>query len=313
MSGGRTIYRRRSRGRRVVAVVALVVAAGAVAAAATWLLIGQTGPAARDAADGFLAAWSRGDDRGAAALTDRPGPAAEVLAANRAGLDGATLRARLLDVSERDDTARARTELAWEVPGIGHFAYESTLSLRRADDRWTVTWSPAVVHPELDEDQRLGTTRSPATRGNILDRDGEAIVRNRTVYRVGLARDKVDDIGASTQALAGVIDIDPGPLARALRGAGPQQFVEAITLRESDYDAVKGALDGVPGVWRCATTRRWPRAGSSRGHSSGRSGRPRPSSSSSSRARAGLATRSGSRVCSSASRTASAARPPARW
>ena len=143
MSGGRTIYRRRSRGRRVAAVAALVVALGAVAAAATWWLIGQTGPAARDAANGFLAAWSRGDDRGAAALTDRPDRPPRALAANRAGLDGATLQARLLDVTERDDTARARTELAWEVPGIGRFAYESTLTLRQADDRWTVTWSPA--------------------------------------------------------------------------------------------------------------------------------------------------------------------------
>jgi cell division protein FtsI/penicillin-binding protein 2 len=243
MSGARTIHR-----QRVAAVVALAVAVLAVAAAA-WLLFGRTGPSPEDAANRFLAAWSRGDDRSAAGLTDRPKEAAASLEANRRGLDGASLRARLLDLTEEEDAARARTELAWEVPGIGRFAYRSSLSLRLRDDEWVVAWSEQTVHPRLEDDtQRLGTTRSQAQRGDILDHDGRAIVRPRTVYRVGLARDKVDDVGASARALADVVDVDAGDLARALRGAGPQQFVEAITLREADYERDKDALEDVPGA-----------------------------------------------------------------
>jgi cell division protein FtsI/penicillin-binding protein 2 len=34
----------------------------------------------------------------------------------------------------------------------------------------------------------------------------------------------------------------------SVRGAGPQQFVEAITLREADYEPVKDALEDVPGA-----------------------------------------------------------------
>jgi len=244
MSGGRTIYRRPS---RVPAIGALVLAAVAVAALATWLLIGRTGPAPEDAATAFLAAWSRGDDRRAAGMTDDPSAAAKDLEANREGLDGATLQARLLDLSEEDGTARARAEVTWDVPGIGRFAYRSALTLREGEDHWAVAWAPSVVHPALDEVQRLGTTRTPARRGRILDRDGNALVRLRPVYRVGLARDKVDNVGASARALADVLDVDAAQLTRALRGAGPQQFVEAITLREADYRAVKAALEDVPG------------------------------------------------------------------
>ena len=135
------------------------------------------------------------------------------------------------------------------MPGIGRFAYPVSMTLRRGDERWTVAWSERVVHPKLEDDtQRLGTTREAARRGDILDRDGVAIVRPRTVYRVGLARDKVTDVGVSVDALARVVDIDRRSFTQAVRGAGPEQFVEAIVLREADYEPVKDALKAVPGV-----------------------------------------------------------------
>ena len=242
---GPTVQRR----RRTAAVATLLLAVVAAGAAITWLLIGQAEPDPADAADRFVAAWSRGDDAGAARLTDRPGQAAAVLEANRAGLDGASLTARVVDVREEDDdTATARTALAWEVPGIGPFAYRSSLPLRREEDRWVVAWTPKLVHPVLDEVQRLGTTREPAERGNVLDRDGDAIVRPRTVYHVGLARDKVKYVAASVAALAEVVDLDRRAFTRAVRNAGPQQFVEAITLREADYEPLATRLEPVPGA-----------------------------------------------------------------
>src|SRR5687768_11137994 len=249
MAGARTIGHGPRRRRRAGAALVLLLAIVAAAAVALWLLVLQAGPSAEDDAGRFLAAWSHGDDRGAAALTDRPQFAAESLAANRRGLDGASLRARLLDVREDGDGARARAELAWDVPGIGRFAYPVSLTLRRGDDRWTVTWSEQVVHPKPEDDtQRLGTTREAAPRSDIRDRDGVAIVRPRTVYRVGLGRDEVTDVGASVDALARVVEIDRRSLTQAVRGAGPQQFVEAIVLREADYEPVNDALKAVPGA-----------------------------------------------------------------
>ena len=242
MSGHRS-----RRGRRAGVLGALLLAIAATGAVALGLFVFSADPGPDEDARRFLAAWSRGDDRGAAAVTDRRDVAAESLAANRRGLDGAALRARLLDIREDGDTARARAELAWAVPGIGRFAYPVSMTLRRVDDGWRVVWSERVVHPKLEDDtQRLGTTREAAERGDILDRDGRAIVRPRTVYRVGLARDKVDDVRTSVDALARVVDIDRRAFAQAVRGAGPQQFVEAIVLREADYEPLKDELAAVP-------------------------------------------------------------------
>jgi cell division protein FtsI/penicillin-binding protein 2 len=287
--GQLTVYRRRRR-RRVLALGALLLAVAAAAAAVAFVLTGGGRPSARETAEPFLADWSRGADRAAARWTDRPAAAAADLEANRQGLDGATVSAKLLDLREEGDTARARIAIEWRVPGIGRWAYESRMTLQRGaaaeaegsggagdsagssgeadsagssgeggagesvtapergEDDWVVVWRPQVVHPQLNRVRRLGTTRDPGRRGNVLGRDGQAIVRPRTVYRVGLSRPEVRNVARSVAALAGVVDVDRPALTSAVRGAGPQQFVEAITLREGDYDEISEALEDVPGA-----------------------------------------------------------------
>ena len=95
---------------RILAPLALL----AVVGAAAFLLLRGEGedPAAR-AVDRYVAAWTRGDDAAAAALTDNPKAAAAALKANRAGLDGAAVTARVLS---RGEGTRAR---AGDLEGAG--------------------------------------------------------------------------------------------------------------------------------------------------------------------------------------------------
>jgi cell division protein FtsI/penicillin-binding protein 2 len=233
---------------RIAAVTALVLAVAATVVAAI-VLLGGGGPPASDTAEKFAAAWSRGDDQGAARLTNAPERASADLQANRRGLDGAKVRAEVIDVAEKDETAVARVAVRWNVPGIGPWGYRTRMTLDKGDDTWTVRWGRPVVHPQLRGGQRLGTTHEHGTRGKILARDGRAIVRDRTVYRIGLERDKVGDSPRdAAAALVDLLDINAKQYMAALRKAGPQQFVEAITMRPDDYAKVKTALEDVPGA-----------------------------------------------------------------
>lgn len=200
--------------------------------------------------DSFLAAWSRGDDAAAARLTDAPDRAAAGLSANRAGLDGARLEAaRVGEVTEDDGVARARVRMRWTVPEIGPFSYTTTVTLRRLpDDSWAVRWAPSVVHPQLRRGARLGTVREAQRRGRVLDREGYPLVEERDVKRVGVIAGEISDPAGTAQAIADAVDVDPDPFERAIRGGGRQQFVEAITLRPADYDAIAGTLEAIPGV-----------------------------------------------------------------
>jgi cell division protein FtsI/penicillin-binding protein 2 len=232
------------RSRRLpIALLALAVVAGA---AAIWIVRAALRPDPRDPVEAFLSDWEAGHDRTAAARTDAPRAAAAALKANRLGLDGASLDARTLDVSEREDSAEARVRMRWAVPGVGPYSYVTHVPLRKDGGEWRVHWVPALVHPKLERDTRLGTTRAPFERAPILDRDGVPIVRERPVVRVGAVVKDVSNPRATAAGLASAVGVDRRPLLRQLRNGGPEQFVEAIVLRRDDYAAVQAEVEAVP-------------------------------------------------------------------
>jgi hypothetical protein len=231
--------------RRVAAVAALLVV---VAAGAVLLLRSDDSAAkAKAAVATFAAAWSRGDDAGAGRLTDSPA-AVTALRANRAGLDGAKVAVAPGPLSVQDGRATGRLRVAWTIPAIGRFAYRAPVTAVKAGDRWRVHFTPRTIHPALTARTRLGTSATAPARADVLAGDGTPLVRPRRVVRVGLQRDKVTDVATSANALASALGVPAAPLRRALRGAGPKQFVEAETLRPSDYADVAPQLAGVPGL-----------------------------------------------------------------
>ena len=245
---------------RVAALGALAVVA--VAAVVIIFVRGAAPPSPDEAIDPFVAAWSRGDDRGAAALTSDPAAAAAALAASRRGLDGARVQASAQDVAKSGDSARATVGLRWTVPGIGVWSYRTRVALERRDGHWKVVWAPSVIHPRLTAGRRLGTVRDPDARAPILDREGRPLVTARRVVRIGLDRATVKDVDASATALAAALHIDAAALASAAKRAGPKQFVEAVTLRAGAYtpalaqqvQAIQGA-QAVQGTEQLAPTK----------------------------------------------------------
>jgi cell division protein FtsI/penicillin-binding protein 2 len=221
-----------------------------LALTAVVLLTGGRDDTPANRLDAFLAAWSRGADATAARTTDAPSAAAAGLRANRAGLDGARVRAeRVGDVSEQGDRASASVRVSWTVPAIGDFAYTTTVKLRDAPrDGWVVDWAPTVVHPRLRAGTRLGTVRTPQSRGRLLDRNGFALVEERPVKRVGVIAGEISDPAATAQAIADVVEIDPRPFQRAIENGGRVQFVEAISLRPEDYAPLEGEIVAIPGA-----------------------------------------------------------------
>ena len=237
------------RGARGLVILVLLAGIAVVAGSVYVLFLRNPGPTPRETLEGFTRTWSGGDDAGAARATTDAAVAAKALRANRRGLDGAKLRASVLSVHEDGDRARGRVHLSWQVPQFGRFAYDANAALRKDDKAgWQVVWDPKLVHPALDSGTRLGTSVAHPARARILDRDGRPIVTDRAVVHIGVARNKVSDPDATARAMAKVVDVDAGAYARAIRRAGPQQFVEAVTLRETDFEDKQTALQAVPGL-----------------------------------------------------------------
>jgi len=209
-----------------------------------------TGPKAEDAVNLFLAAYEARDYETAAALTDGdPATVAEALEANVDGLDGAELTASIDSVVENGDEADASVQMAWTVPDIGEFEYLSdAIGLNLDGDRWRIAWAEDVVHPDLQRGERLGTTEEPPPRAPILDRKGRELVSVQPVVEVGVVPENLTDAEAAVAEIAELTDADAETTQAAIDAAEPGNFVPAITLRESEFEAVEQELNAIPGT-----------------------------------------------------------------
>ncbi len=184
---------------------------------------------------------------------------AEQYAAVVAAMDGIapTVAAEEVAVTGEDGDAATAT-LAWSWPVVGDddpWTYETQVPLTRTEDRWAVTWSPAVVAPGLAEGDVLDAVTQPARRGDITGAGGSVIVTERPVVRVGIDRTRVgaDAAPASARALARLVGIDVAPYVKAVRGAGDRAFVEAITYREGEVPPeVQSGVRGIDGAQQVA-------------------------------------------------------------
>ena len=163
------------------------------------------------------------------------------------GLNGAIPNVTVTDVSYDPDTQTATVRLnqtyslvqTWQFPSLATLKYSGS-------DGWQVVWAPTIVQPALDGYTRLSMSRQTATRGEILSEDGVGIVRNRTVYKVGIDKATVSAEVAveSARMLAALLDIDADAYAKRVTNGGPRQFVVAITVREG---FVPEGVEDIPG------------------------------------------------------------------
>jgi cell division protein FtsI/penicillin-binding protein 2 len=224
-------------------------------------LFGRDGP--EQAAAAFTAAWSAGDDVGAAALTDDPQAARELLTAVREALAPVGLVAQVDQVRTATDRSTASVTLTWDLGQGRTWRYLGELELQPAADPdrgWLVRWAPTAVHPELAARQRLALRTEAPEPAPVVDRSGAPLLAATNVVTVLLDRLATGNLPAVTDALATALSpIDPTITAAsitdgAVRTPDGQAYAVAV-LREADYQLVKPAIYDLPGV-RFTTSQR---------------------------------------------------------
>lgn len=237
--------------RTVLLAVALLATSGVVACSR------DRGPG--PTVEAFFAGWRAGDLGGVALRDPDGGPltSAEVLAqidALSGDLDPRRFRARAFSEPEQDgDRATSRVSVEWTVVDGLVWPYEVTVQLRKVDGEWAMVFSPATVHPALAAGDELVATLIASVRGSIVDDSGDPIVSPRPVVRVGIVPSWITDADTliaeleAAFASIGVFDVLTDIRAR-LAAAGPEEFVEVVTLRQEAYEQIRAAIQPLPGT-----------------------------------------------------------------
>ena len=220
-------------------------------------IFGDDGP--ERAVTAFLGAWSAGDDRGAAALTDDPVAAAELLAATRLALAPQRLTAELEQVRTATDRAAASVAISWDLGSDRVWRYLGEIEVVRGipagttEPAWMVHWAPTVVAPQLAAGQRLGLRTEAPRPAPVVDRAGAPVMEATTVVSVLLDRLATGNLPAVAGALAAALSPIDAQITQAsiVDGAARTPDGQAYTvavLRETDYQSVKNTIYELPGL-----------------------------------------------------------------
>ncbi|MFJ9819888.1 penicillin-binding transpeptidase domain-containing protein [Streptomyces sp. NPDC101151] len=144
----------------------------------------KSGPPSTDeveeATGKFFAAWEKGDAATAAAYTNYPEGARELLRAY--GEDAHITKVHITPGAATGTTVPFTVEATVSYEGRSQpLSYESRLTVVRGDTshRPLVDWQPSVVHPQLRKGDTLTTGESADPQIEAVDRDGKVLTKEK--------------------------------------------------------------------------------------------------------------------------------------
>ena len=210
------------------------------------------GDGARQAADQLASALAKKD---LAPVTFTAGSGTDVDARFQTlvrGMGPVTPQVQVRSSDADGDRATATLGWSWTFPGVPRpWTYDTSVALEREGGTWRPVWAPPLVEPDLDDSHRLTQRRLQPERGELLGEDGDPVVEERPVVRIGI--DKANLAAAKQEAsakrLARLVDVDADAYATLVAGSGPQAFVPAIVFRAQDPDRPSNAdVYAIPGA-----------------------------------------------------------------
>ena len=211
-------------------------------------------------AAGWVKAWAPdGKPTEAAALTDAPatfGPRLD-------GVDSALVAQSVTVTPQGEpnctDSSNCTQELAVEavLRGIGTMKWTSTATAVKTGDAWKIKASGDTIYPGLGDANYLKRVRTLPARASILDRTGKPLTSNRPVVIIGVASGN-KATAATYAAFTKYLDVDGTKLWNRAKSSPAGQFVDAITIRAEEWDALRPKFANLPGVLTMGGTQSLP-------------------------------------------------------
>jgi cell division protein FtsI/penicillin-binding protein 2 len=260
-----------SRRRRVIIIAAVVIIiAVVVAAVVIFVNSGSNASGADDGGDNqqlsaqdvateFLDALGEGSASQAGSETDNATEASDVIQTTLGALKLHGVGATGIKVVTKNTTATVSYTLSWNF-GEGHVWTEPTGFAMKQDKtgKWQVTWSPALLAPQLQSGDLLKLSSSAASvvTPTVLSGDGTPLLAPTQVIAVTLTSSAAGDLQETAAKLSAALNqfdstiTTQSIVSQASSGAS----AVIINLRQSDFDKVKAQISGLPGVTLPAKT-----------------------------------------------------------
>ncbi|WP_080843870.1 penicillin-binding transpeptidase domain-containing protein [Cytobacillus gottheilii] len=121
---------------------------------------------------------------------------------------------------------------------------------REKEENWFIEWDTTYIFPELGANDKINYTSIPAQRGDLVDRTGDMLAFNGTLYEVGIVPEQMGDDEATTiNGLAKALGVSEESIESALNAdwVQPGHFVP-IKRVSPDNEGLLNEVFSLPGV-----------------------------------------------------------------
>jgi penicillin-binding protein 2 len=108
---------------------------------------------------------------------------------------------------QEGNTAQSRMQVTFETAALGTFVETNQLALRYESDRWGVLWTSSTFLAALGNNSTLKFYPTRSTRGNIYDRNGQALAVGGQLVSVSLWPAELRRRGSEAQVVAALAPI----------------------------------------------------------------------------------------------------------
>lgn len=151
-------------------------------------------------------------------VMDNGSAAVDMYTSTYDGLQAESVDVEIDGVTQDDTVATAHYTVTWKLPKDHTLQYETSATLTKSGDEWTMRWQPSEIHPNLGAHQHLELRPVVADRASVVSSDGADILKPGTQYRLLVDTTQVGDKDALAAQIAGVVSgIDASKLAQDLK------------------------------------------------------------------------------------------------
>ena len=206
-------------------------------------------PGADGVATAYLTAWESDDMLGMYSLLSRTSQAMLDKATFAERYREAQREATVLEVATRPlallhlgNHAEVAFQLTWKTALLGDIEREMTMPLVHEDGRWAVSWSDALILPELGGGNSLRLEHHIPARANIYDVNGLGLAVEDTAVTLGVVPGNIDDETTLLWLLNQIMALPPEDIQARYASAEPDWYVP---LGDVPQDAVAPHLDAL--------------------------------------------------------------------
>ncbi|WP_293768343.1 penicillin-binding transpeptidase domain-containing protein [uncultured Corynebacterium sp.] len=158
-------------------------------------------------------------------LVDNPEDAASVYTTTYDGLQAEGVSVDVGQVTQDDTVATATYTVTWDLPRDRTLSYDTSVTLTKSENEWTVRWQPSIIHPNLGAHQHLELRPVVAERASVVSSDGVDIMTPGVQYRLLVDTAEAGDLKSTAASIAASVEgIDASELAAQLEENNPGTY-----------------------------------------------------------------------------------------